>query len=125
MVNLSYRFSSPRGDIIADDSMLRFVLDAALQGFFEALKLKEARGEMSGLSAAEVLQRMKSFDAGQLRSLVKRQLVDTGGSDFSDYMAVRRHLDDHASEIFAAIQSIAEPGKQGMYFKISGTEQGK
>jgi hypothetical protein len=87
----------------------RFVPDAALHGFFEALKVKEARGEMSGLSAAEVLQRMKSFDANQLRSLVKRQFVDSGGSDLSDYMAVRRHLDVHASEIFAAIQSIAEP----------------
>jgi hypothetical protein len=83
----------------------RFVLEAALKGFFEALRIKEVRGEMSGLSAADVLRRLKSFDAGQLRSLVKRQFVDTMGSDLSDHTVVLRHLDGHASEIYAAVQS--------------------
>jgi hypothetical protein len=86
----------------------RFVIEAALQGFFEALRIKEVRGEMSGLSAADVLKRLKSFDAGHLRSLVKRQFDNTMGSDTSDYSVVLRHLDDHASAIYAAIQSYRE-----------------
>jgi hypothetical protein len=86
----------------------RFVLDAALKGFFEALRIKEVRGEMSGLSAADVLQRLRSFDAGQIGSIVKRQFVDTRGSDLSDYRIVLRHLDGHASEIYDAVQSFTE-----------------
>lgn len=82
-----------------------FILEAALQGFFNALKDKEARGEMRGLSAAAVLRRLKSFDAGQLMSLVKRCVVDMRADDVSDYMVALRHLDDHASEIHAAIRS--------------------
>jgi hypothetical protein len=83
----------------------RFALEAALQGFFKGLKVKEARGEMEGLSAAAVLQRLKSFNVDQLRSLVKRQFVDAKGEDLSDYMAVHRNLDAHASEIYSAIHS--------------------
>jgi hypothetical protein len=86
----------------------RFVLEASLQGFFEGLRIKETRGEMNGLSAADVLQKLKSFDAGQLSSLVKRQFADDRGSDFSDYRVVLSHIDDHVSEIYAAIQSFAE-----------------
>lgn len=83
----------------------RFVLEAALKGFFEALRIKEARDEMAGLSAEDVLKRLKSFDAGQLQSLVKGQLLDLQGGDLSDYLAVRSHLDNHSAEIYAAIQS--------------------
>jgi len=84
-----------------------FVLEAALQGFFQALRVKEARGEMSGLSAADVLQSLKSFDADQVRALVKRQFIDARGSDLSDYRVILRHLDGHIPEIYAAIQSFA------------------
>jgi hypothetical protein len=84
----------------------RFVVEAALQGFFQGLTAKEARGEMDGLPAAAVLQRLKSFDVDQLRSLVKSQFVDADNKDFSDYMAVLRNLDVHASEIYTAIQSV-------------------
>jgi len=82
-----------------------FVVEAALQGFFQGLTAKEARGEMDGLSAAAVLERLKSFDVDQLRSRVKSQFVDTDNGDFSDYMVVLRNLDVHASEIHAYIQS--------------------
>ncbi|MBN1626700.1 MAG: hypothetical protein JW944_09265 [Deltaproteobacteria bacterium] len=83
----------------------RFVLEAAVKGFIEALHIKESRGEMGGLSAADVLQRLKSFNAGRLHSLVKEQLLDIRGNDLSDYMAVRRHLDNHVEDIYAVIQS--------------------
>jgi hypothetical protein len=85
----------------------RFVLDAALQGFFQGLRAKDARGEMSGLSTADVLQRLKSFSVDQFRSLIKKQFIDNSGGDLSDYMAVLRNLDSHASEIYAAVQSFA------------------
>lgn len=83
----------------------RFVLEASLKGFFEALGIKEAQGEMSGLSAADILKRLKSFDVDQLRSLVKGQLLDIQGGDLSDHLAIRRHLDKHVAQIHAAIQS--------------------
>jgi hypothetical protein len=86
----------------------RFVLEAALKGFFKALRAKETRGEMNGLSADDVLQKLKSFDSGRLSSLVKRQFADVRGSDFSDYGVVLRHIDGHVSEIYAAVQSFAE-----------------
>jgi hypothetical protein len=86
----------------------RFVLDAALQGLCDALKIKESRGGMGGLSAAEVLKSLKSSDAGQLRSIVRNRLDSAGWSDLSDYTAVLRNLDGHASEIYAAIQSFSD-----------------
>jgi hypothetical protein len=86
----------------------RFVLEAALQGFFQGLIIKETRGKMNGLSAADVLQRLKSFNQDQLRLFVKRQFIDAKGGDLSDYMAVLRNLDSHTSDIHAAIQSFAD-----------------
>jgi len=83
----------------------RYILKAAIEGFIEALRTKESQGKMSGLSAADILQRLKSFDGDQLRSLVKGRLPDIRGNDISDYMAVLRHLDNHVEEIYTAIQS--------------------
>jgi hypothetical protein len=81
-----------------------FVLKATLKGFFEALKIKETRGEMKGLSAADILQDLQSLDVPQWRALVRKQFIDNRGSDSSDYAAVLRHLDDHSSEIHEVIQ---------------------
>lgn len=83
----------------------RFVLDATLQGFLEALRIKEARCEMSDFSASDVLHKLKSFDGDRLRLLIKSLIEDIKGSDLSDNSVVLAHLDDHASEIHAAIRS--------------------
>jgi hypothetical protein len=83
----------------------RFVLEAALKGFFEALIEKEERGRLGGLSAANVLKRLRSFEVEELLSLVRREFVDNKTGDFMDYMVVARNLESHASEIYDALQS--------------------
>jgi len=83
----------------------RFVLEAALKGFFEALAEKESQGRLSGLSTSNVIERLRSFEVEELRSLVRRQFVDNMKGDFMDYMVVARNLESHASEIYDALQS--------------------
>jgi hypothetical protein len=84
----------------------RFVLEAAMEGFFEGLRVKEARGEMGDLSASDVLKELKLRGGEDLRSLVKRQLVEMRQYDSSDYKTVLGHLDHHVAEIGAVIQSL-------------------
>ena len=84
----------------------RFILDAALKGFFEGLRIKDVKGEMSGLSVADVLQELQSLDNEHIGSLVKTQLVGIKQCDLSDYKTVLRHFDQHAAEIITAIQCL-------------------
>ncbi|MCX5806133.1 MAG: hypothetical protein NT010_08730 [Proteobacteria bacterium] len=84
----------------------RFILEEALKGFFEGLRIKEARGEMSGFSVADVLKELQSFGANQIESLVKMQLVEIKQCDSSDYRTVLRHLDKHNAEIGIAIKCL-------------------
>jgi len=83
----------------------RFVLEAWLQGFFEALKIKEAQGKLNGLSAISILQKLKSLETGHLLNIIKRQFIDNKAIDFLDSITVQRHLESHISEIYGVIQS--------------------
>lgn len=86
----------------------RFVLEAALKGFFEGLEIKEARGEMGPLTATGVLQELKSSTAEELKRFVRRLLAEMKQYDLSDYGVVLRHLNGHAEEICTAIRSFAQ-----------------
>lgn len=84
----------------------RFVVEAALKGFFEGLRIRQARGDMGSLDISDVLEELKSRDAEDLRLLVKRQLAEIRRHDESDYTVVLNHLEGHVAEIGAAIQSL-------------------
>jgi hypothetical protein len=86
-----------------------FVTDAVLKGFVEGLRIKEARGEMAGLKAVDVLRELKTFGADHLREFVKKQLREMREYDSSDYRVVLSRLDSHAGEIRSAIQSFPDP----------------
>lgn len=84
----------------------RFVVEAALEGVFEGLRIREARGDTRPLLSSDVLKDLESMDAEGLRSLIKRQLAEVGRYDESDCMVVLNHLERHVAEIGAAIQSL-------------------
>jgi hypothetical protein len=83
----------------------RFVLEAALKGFWGALVEKEAVGRIGSLSLVNILQRLKSLEAEEFRPIVQRLFLDNKATDFLDSIAVQRYIESHASEIYETIQS--------------------
>jgi hypothetical protein len=80
-----------------------FVAEAALKGFVEGLKAKEAQQKMGGLSVKEVLQTLRSLEPEELKSLIKEGFADFEGFKSEDYTVVAWNLEKHAAEIKDAL----------------------
>lgn len=85
-----------------------FVLPAVLEGFFEAIRMKESRGESHGVKEKGLFLILRSLSTEVLENRLQELLLSYRRHDPVDAEVVHRHLKEHAQELFRAIQDKTE-----------------
>ena len=81
-----------------------FVVGAAVDGFFRALRLKESEGHAFAIKVNDLMKQLKGFTEDELKRLLHAHMNQVGSRDSSDYAAISSHTDDHARDLYHAIQ---------------------
>ena len=80
------------------------VVGAAMDGFFRALRLKESEGETLAIKVDDVMKQLKGFTEEELKRLLHAHLNQIASRDSSDYAMILNHIDEHARDVYRAIQ---------------------
>lgn len=80
------------------------VLAAAIDGFFQALKTKEHSALGTGIRADDVRRLLGLLGETGLRALLHEHITDYCEPGSSDHSVALNHLDEHASDLYRAIQ---------------------
>ena len=81
------------------------VLGAAVDGFFRALRLKESEGHALAIKVNDLMKQLKGFTEDELKRLLHAHMNQVGSRDSSDYAAISSHIDDHARDLYHALQT--------------------
>jgi hypothetical protein len=82
------------------------VVRAALDGFCQALRTKEARGECPGGTVDRFVDRLRALSLGRIKELIRFQLGEYLVRNSSDHQAVKNHLGEQAEDICRAVQHL-------------------
>ena len=80
-----------------------FVLDAAIQGFFEGLRIKDGLKPSRPGLASDALKLLKGFNQSELRSIFTPLMGFYQKEDSLDYALIRENLKYHVEELFRLI----------------------
>ena len=81
---------------------------AATDGFFRALRRKESEGDTLAIKVDEIMKQLKGFTEDELRILLRSRMAEFRSRDPSDHTVILSHVDDHARDVYHAVQSLAE-----------------
>ncbi|MBN2126485.1 MAG: hypothetical protein JW821_19445 [Deltaproteobacteria bacterium] len=84
------------------------LLGAVLEGFFEALRTREAKGAMETFGTTDLLRLAKGLEEGALGRLLQAQMDLYRHRDPADIAAVRDRLDQHARDLHRALQAFRD-----------------
>jgi hypothetical protein len=84
------------------------VVGAAVDGFFQALRLKESQGHALAIKVNDVMNQLKGFTEDELKGLLHAHMNQIGSRDSSDHAVISSHADDHARDLYRAIQEQAK-----------------
>ena len=81
------------------------VLKAVLEGFLDALKIKDLEGDLSGLKIEDVIDKLMSFDKDGIEALFSLCIDQYSMHDPSDYEVIQTHFKNHISELHQVFQN--------------------
>jgi hypothetical protein len=93
------------GDSIWAEASL---LGAVMDGFFQALRMKERGADNKAIKVDNFINVLRSFTEIDIRRLLREHLDEYSQRDSSDYKTARNHLDEHASDIYRTIRSLSK-----------------
>jgi len=85
----------------ADD----FSVQAALEGFFEALNIMESESRFYSGKVNEILALLKIFDKKEIQKLIGSMTGLYQMEDPADLSVIEVHLKDHVNRLYETIQS--------------------
>ncbi len=92
------------GDIAwADD----IYVDGVIEGFFDALKIKENAGEYSPVSVEKLIRILQHFAINDWKDVLAESLDIYSESD-PDLPVILHHLNRHAENLYSAVQTFAK-----------------
>jgi hypothetical protein len=83
------------------------VLDAVVEGFFQALMTKEGKGDCGFGGVEDLLKAFRSMGEEGLRGFLCSTMDICRRYDPVDFAVIERHLDGHAGDLYGAIQNFA------------------
>ena len=79
------------------------LLDAVLEGFFQAVRTKEYEPREGAIKVDEFIFFLKLVSEDEIRKVLLTRLDKYDLLDSSDYALFSRHLDDHARDVYRAL----------------------
>ncbi len=83
------------------------VVGAAVEGFLQALGLKESAGALA-IRVDDVIEQLKGLSEGDLKRLLDSHVSRLAPRDASDYAIILSHIDDHARDLYRALHAKVE-----------------
>jgi hypothetical protein len=80
------------------------LLGAVMDGFFQALRMKEHGADNKAIKVDEFVSFFKCVSADEIQKLLLTHVNEYRLHDSSDYAIFSVHLDDHAREVYRTIQ---------------------
>lgn len=80
------------------------LLHPLAEGFFQALREKESKGDYHLGRADDLLRILRAMDSNTIRKRLSDQMVFYREQDPVDAALVDKHLDDHAEEVYRTLQ---------------------
>jgi hypothetical protein len=81
-------------------------VNAAVEGFFQAMKTKEAQGESAPIRVDDFMASVKALSQDEIEELIRFQLDEYQARDTSDYIVIKAHLEEHAQDLANALQHL-------------------
>ena len=82
-------------------------VNAAVEGFFQAMKTKEAQGESVSIKVDDFMASVKALSQEEIEELIRSQLDEYQARDTSDYSVIKAHLEEHAQDLANALQHLS------------------
>ena len=83
-----------------------FVVGAATNGFLQALRARELKGDIGTIKADDFVKQLKAFTEDELKILLRSRMDEYRAHDPSDYKVMLSRVDDHARDVYRALQSL-------------------
>ena len=104
-LNLSVKMRLDKLDGIGDIAWAdAFVLEAAIEGFFQALRTMATEARYPLGEVGDSLSLLKGFSAEELRGLFNPLLPYYGEGDPGDFSVIGTNLETHSEELYGVIQ---------------------
>ena len=108
LLNLVLRIRLDRLDGVGGPAWLgAFAVHAAVEGFFTVLAAAQVKDRLTTRPAAEFLEIMQSFDAGEISDMYSSLLEIYAGEDQDDFLLIKAELADHVEELHETLQSFS------------------
>ncbi|MBW2645577.1 MAG: hypothetical protein JRE23_05275 [Deltaproteobacteria bacterium] len=108
LCNLTVRMRLDRldgtGDIVWAEE---FCIDGVVEGFFDALKIKEKVGEFSHVRVEEFIDILQSLTRDDWKNVLAESLDIYSESD-PDFTVILQHLNQHSDKLYSAVQAFAK-----------------
>ena len=80
---------------------------AAVEGFFQAMKTKEAQGESGSIKVDDFMASVKALSQDEIEEIIHSQLDEYQTRDTSDYNVIKAHLEEHAQDLANVLQHLS------------------
>ena len=108
LLNLALRMRLDRIDGVGQPAWLgAFAVHAAVEGFFTVLAATQVKNKLTRGPAAEFLEIMQSFDAGEISDMYTSLLEIYAEEDQDDFRLIQAELADHVAELHETLQSFS------------------
>ena len=108
LLNLVLRIRLDRLDGVGEPAWLgAFAVHAAVEGFFTVLAAARVKNNLTTGPAAEFLEIIQSFDAGEISDMYTSLLEIYAGEDQDDFHLIQAQLADHVEELHETLQSFS------------------
>jgi len=108
LLNLALRMRLDRIDGVGQPAWLgTFAVHAAVEGFFTVLAATQVKNKLTRGPAAEFLEIMQSFDAGEISDMYTSLLEIYAEEDQDDFRLIQAELADHVAELHETLQSFS------------------
>jgi hypothetical protein len=81
------------------------ILRGVLEGFFDALKIKELESDSPDLKADNFINILKSISQDEIRTFFSLWIDQYRSQDPSDYKAIEKHIEGHIIDVYRTFQN--------------------
>jgi len=108
LLNLALRMRLDRIDGVGQPAWLgAFAVHAAVEGFFTVLAATQVKNRLTRGPAAEFLEIMQSFDAGEISDMYTSLLEIYAEEDQDDFRLIQAELAAHVAELHETLQGFS------------------
>jgi hypothetical protein len=79
-------------------------VSAAVDGFLQAMRMREAQEQEGFLKVDDFMASVKALNQNEIEQLIGSQLDEYQTRDVSDYEAIKAHIKEHASDIIKTLE---------------------